>query len=97
MKNIQVQFSNGEIVTAELISAFELLSLGKKYVFYTRNEVVENNLVKMYVAEITNTESPLILGDSMTDDEWTSLKNVMRAILTDTTDQNISYLEVGGN
>ena len=45
MDKVQIETPNGEVVEAELISCFELINTGKKYVFYTRNEMVENNLI----------------------------------------------------
>ncbi len=96
MNNIEVEMSSGEIIPAELISSFELVNTGKKYIFYTKNEVVENGLIKMYVAEIMNTNSPINIGEQMTEEEWTNLKNVMKSILTGNENPNVQYIEIGG-
>ncbi|HHX32858.1 MAG TPA: DUF1292 domain-containing protein [Mollicutes bacterium] len=96
MDKVQIETPNGEVVEAELISCFELINTGKKYVFYTRNEMVENNLIKMYVAEVKGNEENISIGDKMTDQEWTEIKNVMKSILTGNTNPNIKYIGLGG-
>ncbi|MDD2238765.1 MAG: hypothetical protein PHH51_02665 [Bacilli bacterium] len=96
MNNIQIKLSSGEIIPAELISSFELINIGKKYLFYTKNEVVENNLIKMYVAEIMDANSPVSVGEKMSEEEWTNLKNVMKSILTGNNNTNVRYINIGG-
>lgn len=88
--SIELRKSNGEIVKAELISYFELLNVQKKYVFYTLNEMVENGLIKMYVSEIADNGG--MLSQGMTDDEWTTLKSIMKSMLTGNENPNIKYL-----
>lgn len=87
--NIELKKINGEIVKAELISYFELVNTGKKYVFYTLNETIENGLVKMYVSEISKEGN---LSNQMTDEEWTNLKSIMKSMLTGNENPNIKYL-----
>lgn len=87
--SIELKKGNGEIIKGELISYFEYVPTGKKYVFFTKNEKVDNELIKMYVSEVNNKES---LSDQMTDEEWTNIKGVMKSILTGNTDTNIKYL-----
>ena len=61
----------------------------KKYIFYTLNEKVENELVKMYVSEVSNNAT---LSDKMTDEEWTNIKEIMKSILTANINDKIKYL-----
>ncbi len=88
--SIELRKSNGEVINAELVSYFELASTGKKYVFYTLNETIENGLVKMYVSEVSNTANTL--ASQMTDEEWTNLKLIMKSMLTGEDNPNIKYL-----
>ena len=97
MENVDIKLPSGEIVNVELISYFEIVDSRKKYLFYTKNEVVENNLIKMYVTEILPEGNMFNVSDKMTDEEWTNLKNIMKAILTGGNNENIKYLEIGGN
>ena len=86
--NIELKKANGEIIKVELISYFEHIPTSKKYIFYTLNEKVENELVKMYVSEVSDNAT---LSDKMTDEEWTNIKGIMKSILTANNDK-IKYL-----
>lgn len=94
MENQVVIINNGINQNVELISYFELLNTGKKYLFYTLNEKVENGLVKMYAASVNSVGDAFSLDNEMTDDEWNTLKMVMKTILTGGTDSNVKYLSV---
>jgi len=94
MQNQIVVINNGINQNVELISFFEVINTGKKYLFYTLNEKVENGLVKMYAASVNNYENGFILDENMTDEEWANLKTIMKTILTSGTDSNIKYLSV---
>lgn len=94
MQNQITIITNGVSQNAELISYFELAPVGKKYLFYTLNEMVENNLVKMYASVAENNGNVFTLAQEMTDEEWNNLKNVMKTILTGGSDANVKYLYV---
>lgn len=87
---VKLQRVNGEIIEADIISYFELQNTGKRYVFYTLNEIVENDLVKMYVSEVGNAN---ILAQTMADEDWTTLKSIMKSILTGHENPNVKYLK----
>ena len=87
---VKLQRVNGEIIEADIISYFELQNTGKRYVFYTLNEIVENDLVKMYVSEVGDTN---MLAQTMTDEDWTTLKSIMKSILTGHENPNVKYLK----
>lgn len=87
--NIELKRVNGEVIKVELISYFEYVPNSKKYVFYTLNEKVENDLVKMYVSEVSNGNA---LSDMMSDEEWTNIKGIMKSILTANNNEKIKYL-----
>ena len=95
MQNQITVVNNGTNQEVELISYFELVNSSKKYLFYTLNEKVENNLVKMYASIVDSVNGKTFtLGQDMSDDEWTSLKAIMKTILTGGSDANIKYLSV---
>ena len=56
---------------------------------FTLNEKVENELVKMYVSEVSDNAT---LSDKMTDEEWTNIKGIMKSILTANNNDKIKYL-----
>ena len=80
---------NGEKIQAEIISYFEIVQSGKKYTFYTLNEAVENGLVKMYVSEVS---SDMNISSNISDEEWNTIKSVMKSILTNSNNVEIKYL-----
>ncbi len=96
MKNVQIKMPSGEVIQVELIGLFELSNVGKKYIFYTKGEIVENNLIKMYTSEVLNANETPLLGDKMPDEEWNNLKNVMKSILTGNINTNVKYLDSEG-
>ena len=87
---VKLQRVNGEIIEADIISYFELQNTGKRYVFYTLNEIVENDLIKMYVSEVGDAN---MLAQTMTDEDWTTLKSIMKSILTGHENPNVKYLK----
>lgn len=89
--NIVINKLNGEALNVELVSFFELVNTGKKYLFYTMNETAQNGLIKMYVGEVLPNDTTI--SPEMTDEEWNMLKNLMRSMLTGNTDPNIKYLK----
>ena len=88
---VKLQRVNGEIIEADIISYFELQNTGKRYVFYTLNEIVENDLVNMYVSEVGAAN---MLAQTMTDEDWTTLKSIMKSILTGHENPNVKYLKL---
>lgn len=72
---ITVLDRNEQPMNVELICYFS--SGSKKYAFYTKNETVQDGLIKMYVAE-----ENVGLSNDITPDEWNSLKKIMQGIIT---------------
>ena len=69
--NVNIIESNGMNTSVNLICYFTGNN-GKNYLFYTKNETVQDGLIKMYVASEVG---------SISDDEWTSLKKDMQQII----------------
>lgn len=69
--NVNIIESNGMNTSVSLICYFTGNN-GKNYLFYTKNETVQDGLIKMYVACETGTVS---------DVEWTDLKKDMQQII----------------
>lgn len=69
--NVNIIESNGMNTNVNLICYFTGNN-GKNYLFYSKNETVQDDLIKMYVASEVG---------SISDDEWTSLKKDMQQII----------------
>lgn len=94
---INLTKDNGEIMEVDLISYFELRSNRKRYMFFTKNEVVEEGYAKLYVSEVVTEGLDYRLTRVMSEDDWTSIKNIMRKILTDQVSGEIKYLDPKGD
>lgn len=91
LENIQVINKNGDGMFTEGIAYIRLISTGKKYLFYTLNEKVDNDLTKIYIAE-TN-ESPENLGH-INDSEWDDLRKKMVMINHKEEVSDVEYLNM---
>jgi len=69
---------NNQSIVVDLICYFS--NYNKKYVFYSKNETVQDGLIKMYVAE-----ENVGLTNDISQDEWNNLKKVMQGIITGNT------------
>ena len=72
--NINIFLSNGMSDTVDLVCYFTGNN-GKNYLFYTKNETVQDGLIKMYVASEIG---------AVDDTEWTNLKKDMQQIIMGT-------------
>jgi len=66
----------GQSIQVELLTYFKNKKNNKNYIIYTKNEIVQDGLVKLYIAEEDNG----VLGD-ISVDEWNDLKLIMRDII----------------
>ena len=73
---ITVVDRNGQSMQVELLTYFKNKKNNKNYIIYTKNENVQDGLVKLYIAEEDNG----VLGD-ISVDEWNDLKLIMRDII----------------
>lgn len=75
---------NNQSITVDLICYFS--NNGKKYAFYSKNETVQDGLIKMYVAE-----ENMGLTNDISQDDWSNLKKIMQGIITGNT-SDIQFL-----
>ena len=80
-KKITICPEGKEPFEADLVMAFEIVETGSKYVIYTKNEIVDTNLVKLYVAALRNENGVEIAKQIENDDEWNKVKEIMKAII----------------
>ena len=73
MNNVNI-IENGQQISVDLIAYFS--NNNKNYLFYSKNETVQNGLIKMYV-----TSQNTGVQETITDDEWNSLKKIMQDII----------------
>lgn len=90
--NIQVVNKNGDILSVEGISVVEIPAFSKKYLFYTLNEKVDNDLTKIYIAEISDLQGG---GEPIPDNEWSEIRNKMVKISHKEELTDVNYLPFG--
>ena len=93
MNEIKLTKPNGTTIDAELVCILENSTNGKRYIYYTLNEIVgtePNSTIKIYVGKLKQNDQTLDLPIS--DEEWTQLKGFMGEVLKDTANPNIKYI-----
>lgn len=86
--------SNGTGVTGDVICFLEDNTTGRRFIYYTLNEVVgddANATVKIYVGKVNQSND---LNAPISDEEWIKLKGIMGDVLKDNTDDTIKYLPI---
>ena len=80
LQRIRVKKSNGTEVEAEVLLCFELEKTGNKYILYTFNEVDNQKMETIHASIVKENEQGYQL-DTIPDDEWQAVKEVMREII----------------
>lgn len=77
---INVLNENGEEIEAEVLLYFSLDKTGKNYILYTFSEVDENAMETVHASILNETEDGYKL-ETMPDEDWEMVKEVMREII----------------
>lgn len=73
-ENITIIDKNNNGILAEGIAFLKFPTTGKRYVIYTLNELVKNNMKKIYVGEVGETAGTL---DKILDEEWAMIRDTL--------------------
>ena len=77
-EKISILKDSGETVSSNVVSVFMIPDTQKKYLISTENTVDPHGLTILHVSEIVDGT----LQKIATDDEWSSIKTIMRAIIS---------------
>ncbi len=77
---INVLNENGDEIEAEVLLYFSLDKTGKNYILYTFGEVDENTMETVHASILNETEDGYKL-ETMPDEDWETVKEVMREII----------------
>lgn len=87
---------DGTNISADLICFLENISTGKRYVYYTLNEVVNgndaNSTVKIYVSKVQQNNPQL--DTVITEEDWGLLKGYMSDALKGNVNPQIKYIPI---
>ncbi len=91
--NVQILNKNGDMMSVEGIVHIHIPASNKKYLFYTLNEKVDNDLTKIYIAE----EKEDGTASAINDEEWDDIRKKMVRISHKEELTDINYLPFGEN
>lgn len=94
IENVTIVDKNGNGIIAEGIIYLQYLSNAKKYITYTLNEKVNNDLNKMYVAETTDEIGSL---EKMPDEDWNIIKGILNNLSTGEESADIQFLKMNND
>ena len=77
-EKISIVKESGETISSNIVSVFTIPDTEKKYIITTENAVDPHGLTVLHVSEIVDGE----LKKVATDEEWSSIKTIMRAIIS---------------
>ncbi len=77
---INVLNENGDEIEAEVLLYFSLDKTGKNYILYTFGEMDENKMETVHASILNETEDGYKL-ETMPDEDWETVKEVMREII----------------
>lgn len=91
IENITVNDKNGNGIFAEGLAYVQFLSSGKKYILYTMNEPSQNDTIKMYVGELTDTVGSL---EKIPDEEWENVRKPLNKLAHGEKNPDIQFLSM---
>lgn len=77
-EKVSILKESGETLVSNIVSVFMIPETGKRYIITTENAVDPHGLTVLHVSEIVDGT----LQRVATDDEWSSIKTIMRAIIS---------------
>jgi len=77
-EKISILKESGETISSNVVSVFMIPDTQKKYLISTENTVDPHGLTVLHVSEIVDG----VLQKVATDEEWSSIKTIMRAIIS---------------
>jgi len=92
LENIQITNKNGDAMMVEPICYLQVISTGKKYLLYTLNEKVDNDLTKIYVANVDDSGN----AQSIEQSEWDNLRKAMSKMSKKEKVDDVEYLDMRG-
>ncbi len=86
---------DGTTEEVEVILAFEFKDTKKEYIVYTKNEKDEAGNVTVYVSNINREDGEPKLYGVEDENEWSRIKDVLRELSKDITDEERQAVENG--
>ena len=82
MKKISVKNMDGSLEEVDLINAFKITEIDKKFVILSKGETVNDGMSKIYISEFVEKEPGVYSLIGINDDEvWSRVKQAMKQIV----------------
>ncbi len=82
MKKISVKNIDGTIEEVDLINAFKINDINKRFVILSKGEKVGEGMSKIYISEFVENEPGVFSLIGITDDDvWAKVKQAMKEIV----------------
>lgn len=84
---------DGSTEEVEVILAFEFKDTKKEYIVYTKNEKDDSGNVTVYVSNVNREDGEPKLYGVEDENEWSRIKDVLRELSKDITEDELKELE----
>ncbi len=91
-ENVTIIDKNNNGILAEGIAYIKFPTNGKRYIIYTLNEIVKNDMKKIYVGEVGETAGVL---DKIPDDEWSIIRDTLMPVTSGNPIEGVECLSMG--
>ena len=82
MKKISVKNMDGTMEEVDLINAFKINDINKRFVILSKGETVSEGMSKIYISEFVENEPGVFSLIGITDDDvWSKVKQAMKEIV----------------
>ena len=82
MKKISVKNMDGSLEEVDLINAFKITEIDKKFVILSKGETVNDGMSKIYISEFVEKEPGVYSLIGINDNEvWAKVKQAMKEIV----------------
>ena len=82
MKKISVKNMDGSLEEVDLINAFKIAEIDKKFVILSKGETVNDGMSKIYISEFVEKEPGVYSLIGINDNEvWAKVKQAMKEIV----------------
>ncbi len=82
MKKISIKNADGTLEQVDLVNAFRINDINKRFIILSKGEIVSEGMSKIYVSEFIEEQPGVYSLIGIQDDEiWTRVKQAMKQIV----------------
>ena len=82
MKKISIKNADGTLEQVDLVNAFKINDINKRFIILSKGEIVSEGMSKIYVSEFVEEQPGVYSLIGIQDDEvWTRVKQAMKQIV----------------